>query len=204
MLLSSLLRVTCNEPCCRLGGLNIFPHHLLFPSWSRFCRHTPLFFYCNAPFSGIISTGCFSIPLLLFFCFPLQPPGRDSHLKVYHVLRPVSSIAPMAPDVEQVVRGGHWNREATGGSLILPTSFYTPAHPPLSVPFPVPAISHHQCLVHKRYSLMVERRLQTSLRFMSSCRAILSRAHWPLKYLHMRRHEDLALSSPRRREMADR
>ena len=43
--------------------------------------------------------------------------------------------------------------------------------------------THYQCLTQSRYSLMAVNNVHTSLRFMSSCKAIRSKADRPLKYL---------------------
>src|SRR3569833_278338 len=53
----------------------------------------------------------------------------------------------------------------------------------------------YQCLKHNRYSLMAVSRFHTSFRFISSCRAILSRADRPLKYFQKMGHVSATRSS---------
>lgn len=63
---------------------------------------------------------------------------------------------------------------------------------------------NYQCRAHSRCSLIAVSMFQTSLRFISSCRAMRSRAHWPSKYLDSRCQPVPSLSSVKRRAMAER
>ena len=61
----------------------------------------------------------------------------------------------------------------------------------------------YQCLVQIKYSLIAVNRVHASLRFMSSCNAILSRAVWPSKYFDIEIQAFLTFSSSKRLAIAD-
>lgn len=64
--------------------------------------------------------------------------------------------------------------------------------------------STYQWRVQRRYSLIAVKAFHTSFRFISSCKAMRSRAHRPSKYLHMTCQLFASFSSLKRRAMADR